>query len=98
MVGQAIASRHRPGCRAAHPHLVRHTRPGREHLCGNADIKRLRAIEDEDGDATQAGRGHGKQGTRARMTTDDVAAANLRGLELRETACQGVRNRPNDRS
>lgn len=46
VVGQAIASGHKPGCRAAHPHLVRHTRPGREHLRGNADIKRLRTLED----------------------------------------------------
>ncbi len=34
-------------------------------VSGDADIEPLRALEHEDGDATQAGGGHGKQGPQA---------------------------------
>jgi hypothetical protein len=53
VVRQAVPAGHQTWCRTAHPHLVRHARPGREHLGGDADIKRLRTLEHQDGDATQ---------------------------------------------
>ncbi|GAA3896166.1 hypothetical protein GCM10022207_75560 [Streptomyces lannensis] len=54
MIRQAVAPGDKAGSGAAHPDLVRHAGPGREHLCGNADIKRLRTLEYEDGDMMQA--------------------------------------------
>lgn len=61
VVRQAVAAGHETGCGAAHPHLVRHARAGREHLRRNADIERLRTLEHKDGDAIQTGGWHGKR-------------------------------------
>lgn len=61
VVRQAVTAGHETGGGAAHPHLVRHARAGREHLRRNADIERLRTLEHKDGDAIQAGSWHGKR-------------------------------------
>lgn len=55
VVGQPVAAGHEPGRRAAHPYLVRHARAGREHLRGDPDIERFRALQDEDGGAVETG-------------------------------------------
>lgn len=65
VVRQSVAAGHEAGFRAAHPHLVRHARPGCEHLRGNTDIEWFGTLEDENGDATQGGCRHGEEGTRA---------------------------------
>ena len=54
-VRQAVPAGHQPGGRPAHPYLVRHARPGREHLCGDADVQWLGTLADEDGDTVQTG-------------------------------------------
>ncbi len=54
VVREAVAAGDRPGCRAAHAHLVGHARAGAEHLRRDADVERLRALEHEHGDAMVA--------------------------------------------